>query len=82
MEILWPHASLAERAAGLAYRTLTAGLLPDSVRRAFGLPWGRRQQAAFSILAGATRVAVRAMPRSLRWWPQYRIAKARTEGCR
>jgi uncharacterized protein (DUF2236 family) len=79
-EILWPRGSWSERAAGPVQRIVAAGLLPEAVRRAFALPWGRRQQAAFSILAGATRGAMRTMPRRLRWWPQYRIAAARAGG--
>jgi len=79
-EILWPRHTRRERVAGPAQRILTAGLLPDSVRRGFALPWGPRQRAAFSVLAGATRVAVRTMPRRLRWWPHYRTACARVGG--
>jgi uncharacterized protein (DUF2236 family) len=81
-EILWPRATMAERSAGPAQRILTAGLLPDSVRRAFSLPWGRHQRAFFSIMAGTARGGVRAMPRSRRWWPHYRIAEARAGGDR
>jgi uncharacterized protein (DUF2236 family) len=76
-DILRPRGGWRERAAGPAMRILTAGLLPESVRRAFGLPWHRRQRATFSILAGTTRMAVRTAPRRLRWWPHYRTARAR-----
>jgi uncharacterized protein (DUF2236 family) len=79
-DVLWPRAGWRERAAGPAQRILTAGLLPDSLRRAFALPWHRRQRAAFSVLAGALRMGVRTMPRRLRWWPHYRTACARVEG--
>jgi uncharacterized protein (DUF2236 family) len=79
-EILWPRGTWGARAAGPAQRIVTAGLLPDAVRRAFALPWGPRQRAAFSVLAGSTRVAVRTMPRRLRWWPHYRTACARAGG--
>jgi uncharacterized protein (DUF2236 family) len=79
-EILWPRGNWGERAAGPAQRIVTAGLLPDAVRRAFALPWGPRQRAMFSVLAAAARVAVRAMPHRLRWWPHYRTARARVAG--
>jgi len=79
-EILWPTGTWGERAAGPAMRIVTAGLLPDAVRRAFALPWGRRQRAAFSVLGGASRGAVRTMPRRFRWWPHYRTACARVGG--
>jgi uncharacterized protein (DUF2236 family) len=76
-DILWPRGGWRERAAGPAVRILTTGLLPDPVRRAFALPWHRRQRAAFSILVRATRMAVRTAPHGLRWWPHYRTARAR-----
>ncbi len=79
-EILWPTGTWSERAAGPTQRIVTAGLLPEAVRRDFALPWDRRRRAAFSFLAGATRAAVRTIPRRLRWWPHYRIACARVGG--
>jgi uncharacterized protein (DUF2236 family) len=79
-EILRPRGTWAERAAGPALSIVAAGLLPEGVRCAFALPWGRRQRAAFSVLAGSARVAARTMPRRLRWWPHYRTACDRVGG--
>ncbi len=79
-EILRPRDTWGGRAARPALSIVAAGLLPEAVRRAFALPWGRRHRAAFSVLAGATRVGVRTMPRRLRWWPHYRTACDRVGG--
>jgi len=79
-EVLWPRGTWRERAAGPTQRIVTAGLLPEAVRRAFGLPWGASQRTAFSAVAGATRLAVRVMPVRLRWWPHYRTACERVGG--
>jgi uncharacterized protein (DUF2236 family) len=79
-EILWPRGSWAERSLGPTQRIVTAALLPDPVRRAFALPWGPGRRAVASILAATTRVAVRTMPRRIRWWPHYRTACARVGG--
>ncbi len=79
-EILWPRATFGERASGGLQRLITAGLLPDAVRRAFALPWSNRRRTAFSSLAATTRAAVRTMPRSQRWWPHYRTARDRVAG--
>jgi uncharacterized protein (DUF2236 family) len=79
-EILWPRGTRSERATGPSLRIVTAGLLPEAVRRGFALPWDGRRRGAFSSLAGATRVAMRTMPRRLRWWPHYRTACARVGG--
>jgi uncharacterized protein (DUF2236 family) len=79
-EILWPDGTWGERAAGPAQRVITAGLLPDPVRRWFGLAWDVRERAAFSLLRGATRAAVRSSPPRIRWWPHYRTARSRVAG--
>jgi uncharacterized protein (DUF2236 family) len=79
-EILWPRVTFGERASGHVQRVLTAGLLPDAMRHGFALPWSTVRGAAFTSLAAITRAAVRAMPRSLRWWPHYRTACERVAG--
>lgn len=52
-------------------RTLTAGLLPASVRDAYGLPWRPR---AFRRAVRAARLAARLTPRRLRELPSRRLA--------
>jgi uncharacterized protein (DUF2236 family) len=79
-QILWPRGTRSERATGPLLRIVTAGLLPDAVRRGFSLPFESRRGATLSSLAGATRIALRTMPRRLRWWPHYRTACARVRG--
>ncbi len=79
-QILWPRASPGERATGPSLRIVTAGLLPEAVRRGFALPSDGPRRVLFSSLAGANRIAVRTMPPGLRWWPHYRIACARVGG--
>ncbi len=70
-------------------RLLTAGLLPASVRAAYGLPWSslrqRRFERAFRILAAIYRP----LPRRLRHWPMHHylgslkaIARRSTSGSR
>jgi uncharacterized protein (DUF2236 family) len=76
-EVLWPRGTFGERASGPVQRVLTAGLLPDTVRPGFALPWSTGRRAAFSSVAAITRAAVRTMPRSQRWWPHYRTAHDR-----
>jgi uncharacterized protein (DUF2236 family) len=78
-EMLWPR-GIREGASGPLLRSVTAGLLPEPVGPSFGLPSEGSRRAAFSALAGASRVAVRTMPRRLRWWPHYRTACARVGG--
>jgi uncharacterized protein (DUF2236 family) len=79
-EVLRPRGRWVELAAGPVQRAVTAGLLPDPVRRGFDLPWGLPQRSAFTGVAAATRAAGRTMPRQLRWWPHYRAAVARLGG--
>jgi len=79
-EILWPGGTFGERASGRVLRVVSAGLLPDTVRRGFALPWSTGRRAAFSSVAAMTRAAVRTMPRSRRWWQHYRTACERVAG--
>jgi uncharacterized protein (DUF2236 family) len=51
-------------------RTLTAGLLPASIRDAYGLPWHPR---AFARAVRAARLAARLTPRRLRELPSRRL---------
>ncbi len=58
-------------------RILAAGLLPDRLRRDFGLRWGRPQRTIFSATAATLRANARVLPGRLRWWPHYRTALRR-----
>jgi uncharacterized protein (DUF2236 family) len=50
-------------------RLLTAGLLPASVRAAYGLPWSRMRQRRFDRVFGTLAAVYRRLPRRLRHWP-------------
>ena len=56
---------------------LTAGLLPEGVRRGFGMSWGIPERAGFRAVAASLRAAVKVMPPALRYWPHYRTAVRR-----
>lgn len=61
---LWVHAGMP------LGRTITAGLLPASVRDAYGLPWRPR---AFARAVRLARIAARLTPRRLRELPSRRL---------
>lgn len=71
-----PRPLLLGPAARVA-RLLTAELLPEPLRRAYGLPDGPAQRAARAALAATARALIRAVPPRLRFWPHYRTARAR-----
>ncbi len=45
------------------------GLLPPSIRRAYGLPWTARHRVALGALAWRCRCLIRRAPRTWRFWP-------------
>jgi len=51
------------------FAVVTAGLLPASLREAYGLAWGRRQQRAFKLAVTAVPRIVALTPPVLRVWP-------------
>lgn len=71
-------AVVSPRAAGLPvplsglHRLLTAGLLPPSLRAAYGFEWDAVRQARFERAIRAVRGARRLTPRAVAWWPQAR----------
>jgi uncharacterized protein (DUF2236 family) len=52
-------------------RALTAGLLPDQLRRQFGLDWGGRREAALSGVAWASRALLPRLPARLKAPPWF-----------
>ena len=61
------------------YTAVTAGLLPERLRAAFGLPWARRDR----LLCKATLAAARAtplLPAQVRFVPAYLDARRRLRG--
>jgi len=61
-------------------RVMTAGLMPDRLRRDFGLPWGSRQRRIFEGSIAALHAAHRVLPRRLRFVPPYLAALRRLRG--
>ena len=80
VEVLHPSGPASVRAAAPMSRIITAGLLPERLRAAFGLTWGRRERVAFRAVSATARGTVRALPRRVRWWPHYRTAQRRAAG--
>jgi len=56
---------------------ITAGLLPEGLRRAYGLRWGRPSQALFQAARAALPRLLAATPESLRVVPPARVAERR-----
>ncbi len=56
---------------------LAAGILPPHLRRAYDLPWGRRERAVFRALRRVVRVSAPILPGPVRYWPHYRVARKR-----
>lgn len=59
---------------------ISTGLLPDELRRGYGLSWTPAHAAAFAALTRSARLANPALPRRLRISPVYDLALARSEG--
>jgi uncharacterized protein (DUF2236 family) len=75
--ILTPPLPAAIRPLGAVQRRVTIGLLPEPLRRAYGLRWSRRQERAFHAATAAVRASLRASPSALRRLPQARQAERR-----
>jgi uncharacterized protein (DUF2236 family) len=58
-------------------RLLTAGLLPERLRAAYGLDWGPRRERAFRVLAAGIRHTHPFLPAAWRRWPHARDADRR-----
>lgn len=52
-----------------AQRTITSGLLPDSLRVAYGFPWSDRHEKAFRLLSSAVRGSLPFVPHPIARWP-------------
>jgi uncharacterized protein (DUF2236 family) len=71
-------AVLSPRAAGLPlpmtglHRLIATGLLPQSLRDAYGFEWNPTRERRFRRALGAVRAARRLAPRAIAYWPQAR----------
>ena len=61
-----PAAAAVGAPLSLAVRNLTAGLLPEPLRRAYGLSWDPARRAAFASACLAARRTLPFVPRSIR----------------
>src|SRR5215468_2276080 len=58
-------------------RLPVAGMLPASIRAAYGFAWTRRHERALDCMAAASRLVLPALPSMLRYWPAARRAALR-----
>ena len=74
MEILYPPTWFL-KPAGPLFRLLTAGLLPETLRKAYRLSWNERRMKRFSLAAKGVRHTLPFVPRVLRIAPNARRAE-------
>jgi len=75
--ILRPPLPLPLRPVGALQELVTVGILPPSLRQAYGLRWTASRQRALAASAGAIRAVVPVLPAALRRWPHARAAHRR-----
>ena len=75
-----PVSSRALRPAAELLAFIAVGLLPDQVRRGYGLPWTPAHAAAHRAIRVWLRSARHTMPRRFRISPVYDLALARARG--
>nr|WP_276512207.1 oxygenase MpaB family protein [Cryobacterium roopkundense] len=63
-------------------RLMTAGLLPESVRELFDLPWSPTRQVRFDRVLRLTRALYPALPRGIRHWPKNHYLRTLRESMR
>jgi uncharacterized protein (DUF2236 family) len=66
---LWPLARFQE--------LVTVGLLPEPLRRAYGLPWSSRRALLLGASEATARAVVPRLPALIRRWPHARAAERR-----
>jgi uncharacterized protein (DUF2236 family) len=76
-EILSPPAPLLVRPALRVAALPAIGLLPPTIRAAYGLRWDRRRARALRVVAAATRAGLPLVPPTLRYWAIARRAERR-----
>ena len=63
------------RVAGPLFRFVTAGLLPETLREAYGLRWSKRNDKILGLAARAIRIALPITPAPIRIVPNARAAE-------
>ena len=74
--VLYPPRWYVAWPAFRATQLLTVGLLPASIRDAYGFEWGAREQRTFARWTALLRTGRRLLPRFAREWPVARAAEA------
>lgn len=67
--VLRPRLRLLPGPAMIPFEIVTAGLLPATLRRQYGLAWGAGRQRAFGVAVATVPKVVRFTPPVLRVWP-------------
>jgi uncharacterized protein (DUF2236 family) len=75
-EILYPRPWIL-RPAGPLFRLITAGLLPEKLRRGYGIAWNKRKEKTFRLVAKSFRYLLPLVPGSLRIVANARRAEKR-----
>jgi len=78
-EILRPRPLLLRTGSPL-FSLITAGLLPGSLREAYGLPWDNKRERRLMLLAALVRRLLPWVPATLRVVPQARAAERKNLG--
>lgn len=76
-QILQPDPPIVPRLLEPLASILAAGVLPQPVRAAYGLPWRRRERVVFAVVRRAARLLIPMLPARARYWPHYAIALRR-----
>lgn len=72
-EIFRPRGAITP--ALIAQRHITAGLLPEALRRQYDLPWGRHRQTALNASAKLSRALHPYLPRVVKQTPAFLLPK-------
>ena len=75
-DIVYPRPWILRPAAPL-FRVVTAGLLPERLRSAYGLKWNRPRETVFCLFARLFRLLLPLMPGPVRIVPNARAAEKR-----
>jgi len=73
-DILYPRPWILRPGAPVL-SLITAGMLPDRLREAYGLGWNNRQEKMFRVVATGTRYLLPLVPKPLRIVPNARAAE-------
>ena len=75
--VVWPPAPWVMRPILGLMRLPTIGLLPPTLREAYGFPWDDRSEAALRRSARLVRGVLPLVPPAARYWPAARAARRR-----